>query len=189
MLRVTGGVRGQCLLGRLSLILMSIPFPALANFKHLPTPVLDLELVPLCVSAKVSNRLSGSITYGSFVGADLPLVTGASPPIWSTDEREWQQYGKDRKHARAVKAFKDKKADSVYARLAEARIEGLKTQQPVAITPIIRRIPTIQLLDCRTLTEEEVCKGLMCTWEAARCHEATGNAGPTAAPPGEELPR
>ena len=123
------------------------------------------------------------------MGADLPLVTGASAPIWSTDEREWQQYRKDRKHARAVEAFKDKKADHVYARLAEARIEGLNKQQPVAITPILRRIPTIQLLDCRILTEEEVCKGLMCTWEAARCHETTGNAGPTAAPPGEEPPR
>jgi hypothetical protein len=188
MLRVTGGVRGQrCLLVRLLLILMSIPFPALANFKVLPTPVLDLALAPLCVRAEASNRPSDSITYGSLMVVDLPLVTGASPP--STDEREWQQYGKDRKHARAVEAFKDKKADPVYARLAEARIEGLKRQQPVAITPIIRRIPTIQLLDCRTLTEEEVCKGLMCTWEAARCHETTGNAGPTAAPPGEKPPR
>src|SRR5262249_40344274 len=47
-----------------------------------------------------------------------------------------------------------------------------KKQRRVAISP------TIQLLDCATLTEEEVCKNFMCTWEAARCHEATSSARP-----------
>jgi hypothetical protein len=88
-----------------------------------------------------------------------------------------------------VEASKKYEAGPIYTRLAEGRIEGLKEQQPVAVTSRARRIPTIQLLDCRTLTDEEVCKGLMCTWEAARCHETTGNASPNAAPPGEEPPR
>jgi hypothetical protein len=77
------------------------------------------------------------------------------------------------------------KAGALYGRLAEARIEGSKKRQPVAVSPSTLRIPTIQLLDCRTLTEEDVCKGLMCTWEATGCHETTDNAGPTAAPPRE----
>jgi hypothetical protein len=90
---------------------------------------------------------------------------------------------------RQLEASKKHKAGPVYTQLAEARVEGSSEQQPVAVTSRARRIPTIQLLDCRTLTEEEVCKGLMCTWEAARCRETTYNTGPTAAPPKEEPPR
>lgn len=90
---------------------------------------------------------------------------------------------------RQLEASKKHQAGPVYTRLAEARVEGSREQQPVAVTSRARRIPTIQLLDCRALTEEDVCKGLMCTWEAARCHETTYNTGPTAAPPKEEPPR
>jgi uncharacterized caspase-like protein len=62
-----------------------------------------------------------------FGGTDKPAQQPQSG--WSTAEREWQQYGKDTKDIRLLEAFKEKyKADPVYARLAEARIEELKTQ-------------------------------------------------------------
>jgi S1-C subfamily serine protease len=42
-------------------------------------------------------------------------------------EREWQQYAEDTKDIPLLEAFKEKhKADPVYVRLAEARIEELK---------------------------------------------------------------
>jgi hypothetical protein len=181
-------MRGQSLLVGLLLILMPIPFPASANIKHLPTPVHDLELVLWRASGEVPRATINRqypITNGSLVGTEMLLIHGASPPSWPTDERQWQV--KDTNYIRPLEACKKHKAGPVCTRLAEARIEGLKEQQPV--TSRARRIPTIQLLDCRTLTEEEVCKGLMCTWEAARCHETTGNTGPPAAPPKEEPPR
>src|SRR5262245_38871225 len=185
-------MRDQSLLVGLLLILMPIPLPASANIKHLPTPVLDLELVQWRARdevPKVTINRQDSIRNGSLVGTELLLVHGASPPSWRTEERHWQQYVKDTKAIRPLEASKRHKAGPVYTRLAEARIEGLKEQQSVAVISRARRIPTIQLLDCSTLTEEEVCKGLMCTWEAARCQETTGNTGPPAAPPKEEPPR
>jgi formylglycine-generating enzyme required for sulfatase activity len=55
---------------------------------------------------------------------------------WSTAEREWQQYGKDTKDIRLLEAFKEKhKADPLYVRLAEARIEELKKQQAASADP------------------------------------------------------
>jgi hypothetical protein len=53
-------------------------------------------------------------------------------------EREWQQYGKDAKDIRLLEAFKEKhKADPVYVRLAEGRIEELKKKQVVVVPPKI----------------------------------------------------
>jgi formylglycine-generating enzyme required for sulfatase activity/uncharacterized caspase-like protein len=44
-------------------------------------------------------------------------------------EREWQQYAKDTKDIRLLEAFKEKhKADPVYVRLAETRLEELKEE-------------------------------------------------------------
>jgi hypothetical protein len=117
---------------------------------------------------------------------DLELVLWRASDEISTVEREWPQYVKDTRRICPLEAANNKRrAGPAYA----ARTEELKRQQPAAVTPSTLKIPTIQLLDCRTLTEEEVCKGLMCTWEEARCHETAGNAGSTAAPPGEGPPR
>jgi formylglycine-generating enzyme required for sulfatase activity len=58
---------------------------------------------------------------------------------WSTAEREWQQYGKDTNDIRLLEAFKEKhKADPLYVRLAEARIEELKRRQVASTTPLPR---------------------------------------------------
>jgi hypothetical protein len=55
-------------------------------------------------------------------GGDLKLPAAA--------EREWQQYGKDTQDIRLLEAFKEKhKADPVYVRLAEARLEELKREE------------------------------------------------------------
>jgi len=180
MLRVTSGMRGRWLLVGLFLILM-LPFPALAEFKHLPAPGLDVQLALRQVreqAVKATRKDQERLKHGLLGGPGLPWVSGASPPIWSITEREWQQYSKETKDIRVLEAFKEEhKTDAVYAWLPEARIDGLNRQRPASINP---RIPTIQLLDCATLTEEDVCKGFMCTWEAARCHEATSNASPAA---------
>jgi lytic murein transglycosylase len=49
---------------------------------------------------------------------------------WSTAEREWQQYAKNTKDIRLLEAFREKhKADPVYVRLAELRIEQLKREE------------------------------------------------------------
>jgi hypothetical protein len=75
------------------------------------------------------------------------LVPGSAAPAapastWSAAEREWQQYGKDTKDLRLLEAFKEKhKADPVYARLAEARIEELVTQIAAASTPSMPERP------------------------------------------------
>jgi hypothetical protein len=69
-------------------------------------------------------------------GERLTVPPAAPLSGWSTAEREWQQYGKDTKDIHLLEAFKDKyKADPVYVRLAEARIEELKKQQVVVATP------------------------------------------------------
>jgi formylglycine-generating enzyme required for sulfatase activity len=177
MLRVTGGMPGQCLLVGLLQILMSIPPPVLAVLKHLPTPGLGVEFARLRIAATHEQ-----FKYGSLGGAESALATGASRSTCSAAKHEWQAYGKATKDICPLEVFKEKhNVTSVYARLAEARIEGSKERRPAAIT---HRIPTIQLLDCAALTEEEVCKGLMCTWEAARCHETTASVSPaTAAKP------
>jgi uncharacterized caspase-like protein len=58
---------------------------------------------------------------------DLPDTVAAQQSGWNTAEREWQQYGKDTKDIRLLEAFKEKhKADPIYVRLAEARIDELK---------------------------------------------------------------
>jgi len=179
MLRVMGGMRGQCLLVGLLQILISVPFPALAVLKRLPILGLDLELAPLGERTAVTRNPQEQIKYGSLGGAELPLLSRVSPSSWSAAEREWQPYGKDTRNFRLREVFREKlKAESVYARLAEARIEGQKERRPVAIT---HRVPTIQLLDCATLTEEEVCKSLMCTWASAQCQEATVTTSSAAA--------
>src|SRR5262249_7327165 len=68
--------------------------------------------------------------------APPPLATPAQQSGWSAVEHEWQQYGKDTKNIRLLEAFKEKhKADLVYVRLAEARIEELKKQQRGSIPP------------------------------------------------------
>jgi uncharacterized caspase-like protein len=65
-----------------------------------------------------------------------PPVAPAQQSSWSAVEREWQQYGKDTKDIRLLEAFKEKhKADPVYVRLAEERIEELKKQRPGSIPP------------------------------------------------------
>lgn len=148
MLRVTGGMRSQSLLVGLLLILMSIPLPTSAKLEHPLTPGLNVELA--------LRRLKDE--------------------VFKATRNRQESFTRD---IYLLEAFKEKrKADPVYARVAEAHIEGLNQSRPFAITS---RIPTIQLLDCTTLTDEDVCKSLMCTWEAARCHEATATAGPTAA--------
>jgi formylglycine-generating enzyme required for sulfatase activity len=178
MLRITGGVRGQYLLVGLLLFSISVAFPTLAEPKRLPIPGRDGEPAPRRVTEKVTRFLQQPFEYGMLGAAKLPLVPSVAPSNWSATEREWSPPSKDIIHSRLIKIFKEKhKANSAYARLAEARIEGLQKQRPASI---IQKIPTIQLLDCTTLTEEDVCKGLMCTWEAARCQEATASAGPTA---------
>jgi hypothetical protein len=54
---------------------------------------------------------------------------------WRMAEREWQQYGKDTRDIGLLEAFKEKhKADPLYVRLAEERIEELKNQR-VATAP------------------------------------------------------
>jgi formylglycine-generating enzyme required for sulfatase activity len=171
------GMRGQRLLAGLLQILVSTPSPASAALKHLPTPGLGVELAR--VRDPVTRARQQQFKYGSLRGAGLPLAPGGSPSTWiAAEEREWQAYGKDTRSIRPLEVFKEKhKVESVYGRLAEARIEGLG-QRPTAMT---HRIPTIQLLDCATLTEEEVCKSLMCTWEAARCHETPASASPASA--------
>jgi hypothetical protein len=65
---------------------------------------------------------------------EQPTAAPAAPASgWSTAEREWQQYGKDTKDIRLLEAFKEKhKADPVYVRLAEARIEELRKRLPSA---------------------------------------------------------
>jgi hypothetical protein len=170
-------MQGHCLLAGLLLILMSVPFPGLAELKRLPTPGLDVKLAPRRVTEEVARNLHEPLEYGPLGTTELPKVSGVSPSNWSTTERECSPYSKDAKEGRLLEVFKEKhKADSACAWLAEARIERLQKQRPVSI---IRKIPTIQLLDCATLTEEEVCKSFMCTWEAARCHETTASADPT----------
>jgi formylglycine-generating enzyme required for sulfatase activity len=177
MLRVTGGMRGRFLLVGLLQISMSLPSPALAGLKHLPTPRLGVEPALRRAREAVTCKRQQQFEYCSLGDAESPLVPGAGPFAWNAAERERQPYAKDT--TAPFEVFNKKhKAYSVYARSAEARIEGQKEPR----RSITHRIPTIQLLDCTTLAEEEVCKGLMCTWEAARCHESTASAGPAAAP-------
>src|SRR5262249_32631738 len=126
MLRVTSDVQGPCFLVGLLLILMSVPLSALAELKRLATPGLDTELVP--------RRVRGEL-----------IRIRQTPFQCSGAAREWQLCGKD---GRLLAVGKEKhKANSVDARLAEARIEGPHERRSVAVT---RRIPTIQLLDCTT---------------------------------------
>ena len=168
MLCMTGGMRGQCLLAGMLQMLMSTPFPALAVPKHLPTPGLGVELARVRGNPVTRDRQE-QFKYGSLRYAELPLAPGGSP---STG------IAKNTKGIRLLEVFKEKhKVKSVYVRLAEARIEG-SGQRPTAMT---HRIPTIQLLDCATLTEEGICKSLMCTLEAARCRETTASASPVSA--------
>jgi formylglycine-generating enzyme required for sulfatase activity len=148
MLRVTGEMRSQSLLVGLLLTLISIPLPASAKLKHPLKAGLDVELA----------------------------LRSLKDEVFKATRNRREPFTRD---IRLLEAFKEKhKTDPVYARVAEAHIEGLNQPRPFAIIP---RIPTIQLLDCTTLTDEAVCKGLMCTWEAARCHEATATTGLTAA--------
>jgi formylglycine-generating enzyme required for sulfatase activity len=64
-----------------------------------------------------------------YLAGKSELLTATSQSGWSPTEREWQQYGKDTKDIHLLEAFKEKhKADPVYARLAEARIEELRKQ-------------------------------------------------------------
>src|SRR5262249_39377033 len=151
-----------CLLVWLLATLTSDPFHAFAEFKHLPAPGLNGEPALRRVSAEVLKAactLQGPFTDGALRSAELPLL-----PSRSTAACEWQRAGKDPKDILPEAIEEKHTANRV--RLAAARIEGSKKQRRVAISP------TIQLLDCATLTEEEVCKNFMCTWEAARCHEA-----------------
>jgi hypothetical protein len=167
-------MRGRSLLFGMLLTLMPSPFSASASIKHRPTPVFDSGTVLWRAGDEVSKTTinpKDPFANGWLVGAEWPLVPGARPVALGAVERH--------------QSFKNK-AGAGYARLAEARIEGSKREQPVAISPSTLRIPTIQLLDCRALKEEGVCKGLMCTWEATGCHETTGNAAPTNAPLREE---
>jgi hypothetical protein len=67
-------------------------------------------------------------------------------------DREWQQYAKDTKDIRLLEAFKEKhKADPVYVRLAEARMEELKKQQEKITSsaapakPVVIAIPPAKL--------------------------------------------
>jgi formylglycine-generating enzyme required for sulfatase activity len=66
-----------------------------------------------------------------YFGGEAPQGGNTSSlPTTTTPEREWQQYGKDTKDLRLLEAFKEKhKADPVYARLAEARIDDLKKEE------------------------------------------------------------
>jgi hypothetical protein len=83
-----------------------------------------------------------------------PVLAADSPPPqisllsgWSTAEREWQQYGKDATDIRLLEAFKEKhKADPVYVRLAEARIEELKKQQASVPTLPSPKEPALPLI-------------------------------------------
>ena len=113
-----------------------------ALLKHLSTPGLDVELALRRVRDEVlqaTRNRQEPFKYGSLGGAELPLVPGTAPSaapstVWSTAEREWQQYVKDTKDIRILEAFKGKhKGDPLYVRLAEARIEELKKQQKIGI--------------------------------------------------------
>src|SRR5262249_37090367 len=98
MLRVTGGTRDQPLLVGLLLILMSIPFPALAEFKPLPMPGLDVRLALRQVRDEVLKAMRNRqerFKHGLLGGPELPLVPGATPASWSTTERQWQQYSRE----------------------------------------------------------------------------------------------
>jgi uncharacterized caspase-like protein len=117
-----------------------------ALLKHLPTPGLDVELALRRVRDEVLKATSNRqepFKYGSLGGTELPLVPAATGPLapiapqpLSMAEREWQQYAKDTKDIRLLEAFKEKhKADPVYVRLAEARIEELKKQTASAARP------------------------------------------------------
>jgi formylglycine-generating enzyme required for sulfatase activity len=153
MLRVTGGMRSQPLLVGLLLILMSIPL-ASAKLNHPLMPGLNVE----------------------------PALCRPKDEVFKATRKRREPFTRD---IRLLIVFKEKhnlthpagEADPVYARMTEAHIEGMNRPRPFAIIP---RIPTIQLLDCTTLTDEDVCKSLMCTWEAARCHETTATTGATA---------
>jgi uncharacterized caspase-like protein len=77
-------------------------------------------------------------------GQPKPLTPAVPQSSWSEAEHEWQQYGKDTKDIQLLEAFKDKhRADPLYVRLAETRIEELRKQQTAAANPQRER-PTIQ---------------------------------------------
>jgi hypothetical protein len=68
--------------------------------------------------------------------SDPPIPTPSQQSGFGTAEREWQQYAKDTRDIRLLEAFKEKhKADPVYVRLAEVRIEELKNQTTSAKRP------------------------------------------------------
>ena len=125
MLRLTGGMRGECFLVGLLQVFMSIPSPALAALNQLPTPGLGAELVR--VRDAVTRDRQGQFKYGSLGGAELPLARGGRPSTWiAAEEREGQAYAKVTRGIRPLEVFKEEhKVESVYTRLAEARIEGL----------------------------------------------------------------
>src|SRR5262249_12511341 len=73
----------------------------------------------------------GDVYFAGKVDPTTPIPQ----PALSRAEREWQQYGKDTKDIGLLEAFKEKyKADPVYVRLVEARIEQLKKQR-IAVVP------------------------------------------------------
>jgi hypothetical protein len=153
-------MRGRYLLAGLLLFLSSSPFTASAEFKCRSMIGLDVVRPLKHVNLQATRIHQAPFNSCSPGRAESPLL-----------EREWQLCGKH--------------TVPVHARLAEARIEELKRQRAA---PPSLKIPTIQLLDCTALAEEEVCKGLMCMWEAGRCHEATSTSapevvGPTVRPP------
>jgi formylglycine-generating enzyme required for sulfatase activity len=129
--------------------------------------LLILTAIPLSASAKQRPRTPG---------LDVEPALRPNDEVFKATRNRREPFTRD---IRRLEAFKEKhKAAPGYARVAEARIEGPNRPRPFAITS---RIPTIQLLDCTTLTDEDSCRGLMCTWEAARCHEATVTTDPGAA--------
>src|SRR5215472_6264906 len=104
MLRVTGGVRSRPLLVGLLLILMAIPLPASAKLKHPLIPGFDVEMA--------LRRLKDEIFKAA------------------RDRREPLT-----RDIRLLEALEENhKADPGYARVAEARIEGLNRPRPFALS-------------------------------------------------------
>jgi serine protease Do len=135
------------------------PF-AIALAKRLPEPGLAIQLLGGNVrddvlAATGGNQrpyVSASVTGKPFylvptmqpaapttpAGKGEPTATApaTSLSLPGTADREWQQYAKDTKDIRLLEAFKEKhKADPVYVRLAEARIEALKRQDIATAAP------------------------------------------------------
>jgi uncharacterized caspase-like protein len=109
--------------------------------KALAEEIVKPDVEAVVMFRAVQRRMRATIRQEPYLVfnalGDIYLAGMGEPPIaapeqsgWSTAEREWQQYGKVTKDIRLLEAFKEKhRADPVYVRLAEARIEELKREE------------------------------------------------------------